>query len=64
MATTKRDFEAIAAIIAKAFERCQTEEDELVLVDVADNLADYFEGQNQRFNRPMFFEACGIEVTA
>lgn len=64
MATTKRDFEAVASIIARAFERCRTDEDEAVLIDVAGDLADYFGGQNERFKRAQFLEACGVEETA
>ncbi len=61
MATTKRDFEAVAAIIAKAFEHCQTEDAEASLLEVSDQLAHYFDSQNARFKREQFLEACGIE---
>ena len=60
MATTKRDFEAVASIIAKAHEDCLPVEHP-VLVRVADDLASYFASQNERFKRSQFLVACGIE---
>ena len=62
MSTTKRDFEAIAAVMAKAFERSRTEEEEAILLDVSTDLAEYFAGQNERFKREQFLASCGIEM--
>ena len=64
MSTTKRDFEAIAAVMAKAFERSKTDEEEAILLDVSMELADYFAGQNERFKREQFLASCGIEVVS
>lgn len=57
---SRRDFNAIAAMFATAFETCDKLSGEEVLLDLSGRLADYFAGQNERFNRQMFLDACGI----
>ncbi len=59
---TRRDFEAVAAIIEHAWRDEMSDESENVLVDVSTGLADYFESQNERFKREQFLQACGLEV--
>lgn len=61
MATTKRDFEAIAAIIARRRKDCSTDE-RLVLVEVAEDMANYFASQNERFKREQFLAACDVLI--
>ena len=63
---TKKQFEAIAKIISR-----QGENDDYVGNDyeqgwdgatevIARRLADYFAGQNPRFDRGQFMDACGL----
>lgn len=61
MATTQRDFEAVARIIDGSWEKAPLESEDL-LVEISEKLADYFESQNERFDRERFMKACGIET--
>lgn len=61
MATTARDFDAVAKIIDKRWSDSMSDDAEQVLLDVAGNLADYFASQNERFDRERFMSACGID---
>jgi xanthine dehydrogenase iron-sulfur cluster and FAD-binding subunit A len=62
MATTARDFDAVAAIIDKRWSESMSDEAEAVLVDTACHLADYFASQNERFDRARFLLACGLDA--
>lgn len=60
MATSKRDYVAIAEIV----ERVRSEhwnQAAGVLAEVAHQLADYFAQDNPRFDSERFLTACGIE---
>ena len=62
---TKKDFEAVAEIIAEDY-ACYNGPGGAgicgdVLADISDKLADYFATQNPRFDRERFMKACGLE---
>lgn len=61
MATTARDFDAVAKIIESRWSETMGTEAEELLVDVSCRLADYFASQNDRFDRERFLVACGID---
>ena len=61
MATTARDFDAVAKIIHDKWHEGISDQSEELLVDTASDLADYFASQNERFDRQRFLVACGIE---
>ena len=59
---TKQHFEAIADIIKSAqtkYRGCTANE---LYNYIAEDFADYLEGQNERFNRDKFYQACGLEA--
>ena len=53
---TRKVFEAQAAIIKKHLPKVGRE----FSFEMASSLADYFAGENPRFDRTRFFEACGL----
>ena len=53
---TKKHFEAIAAIFASRPYTPHMDEVKVIIFD----LADYFEGENPRFDRTAFLAACGL----
>lgn len=61
---TKKDYEAIAEIIAKVMKRDKfggqptTREEAVHLMAI--HLSTYFGDQNPRFNRDTFYKACGF----
>lgn len=57
---TKRDFEAIAAAIKKQVDNAAGKNAPLALAVLADEIADYCERSNPRFNRHKFLKACGM----
>lgn len=60
MATTKRDFEAVASILSVVRAGCNTRGEKTTVELVACNLADYFASQNERFKRDQFLTASGV----
>ena len=52
---TKKDFQAFADIINKLIDDYYS-----AAWRVAEDMADYFETRNPRFDRGRFFEACGL----
>ena len=69
MATSKKDYIAVARIIASEIEPYKdTNNDEgvdtspadVAIERIANRLADYFRSDNQLFNRDRFLKACGI----
>ena len=60
MATTKRDFEAVASILRIVGAGCTSKAGKTTVELVAVNLADYFATQNERFKRDQFLTACGV----
>lgn len=65
---TKKDYEIVAAVIARrialAPEECDPETSLDVLIEIkeiATDLADKFQADNPRFDRSVFMAACGIE---
>ena len=53
---TRKVFEAQAAIIKKHLPKVGRE----FSFEMASSIADYFAGENPRFDRERFFEACGL----
>ena len=53
---TRRVFEEQAAIIKKHLPKVGV----AFSYEMATDLADYFEGENPRFDRTRFFDACGL----
>ena len=56
---TKKDFEVLAAILNKAFNKADPYH-EGAIVDVAEEIADHCGERNLRFDRAKFFEAAGV----
>jgi hypothetical protein len=59
MSTSKKDYEAIAAILLKA----RTPDDDISLrltYDIAIQIAGYFREQNKAFDEDRFLKACGF----
>lgn len=56
---TRKDFEAIAAIISTVKERKNTFEAWEAINSLTDELSDFFETVNPQFDRDRFFTACG-----
>ena len=60
---TRKVYEQIAASVKKSVDKADTTLDTNLYqfaVDMASELADYFAGENPRFDRTRFFEACGL----
>lgn len=58
---TKKNYVAIAEILAHHAKHYEDIKEFKFLVDVCDQLADYFEQDNPRFDRERFLSACGVE---
>ena len=58
MSFTKRDYEAIARIIADTRSRYFATHGATAARDIADNLGAYFATCNERFDQPRFLKAC------
>lgn len=63
---TKKDYKAIAEIIVKTYpERCKTNDfckgETFALSNIVNQLADYFESDNSRFDRQKFYDACFLD---
>lgn len=57
---TKKHYEAIAKILHQSVQY-DFEGDYGLTTKVVNELADYFEQENPKFNRERFLQACGIE---
>lgn len=57
MATTRKDYEAIAAVINNVG-RAHRTENNVATLEIAQGLADYFATDNPDFNRARFISAC------
>lgn len=59
---TKKHFEAIAALLANANLAVVDERGgaDIVMRDLCDSMADYFDSENPRFDRDKFLTACGL----
>ena len=57
---TRKDFEAIAAILAEQHSHDSNSHDYLVIYDTANDLADYLATRNPHFDRARFLRACGL----
>jgi len=66
---TKRNFEAIAAILREQYETVKArffanymcDPEHLQVRKTAETLADYFQAENPRFDRALFLKACGMD---
>lgn len=54
---TRRDYEKFAAMFKQR--RSLRESDGLILLELIMATADIFEADNDRFNRQLFYDACG-----
>jgi hypothetical protein len=59
MSMSRKNYEAIAAVLAKAYEKSVEAKGEIA--DIAHELADHFVEDNSNFNRERFLEACGVQ---
>lgn len=58
---TRKDFEALAAIIAAAMKEAPSMADpQTALAFVANRTADHCQTRNQHFDRARFLAACGV----
>lgn len=58
---TKKDYISISAGLRKYLETfCDKEDDYVDYGDIISVLSDIFEKENNRFNRELFKEACGV----
>jgi hypothetical protein len=56
---TRKDYVMIAEVFANFANVCNLEE--TIGADIARNLADALQGDNPRFNRARFLDACGVK---
>ncbi len=59
---SRKDYEAIAADIARSMDRTLSPHAEAVLRMLARDLAGTFEADNPRFDRDRFLVACGVKT--
>jgi len=57
---TKKHYEAIAEVINDVIRPYDERAVQNLVYDVTNDLADYFESDNPRFDRDRFLTACGI----
>ena len=60
---TRKVFKQVATSVKKSVDKADNTLDTNLYqfaVDMASELADYFAGENPRFDRTRFFEACGL----
>jgi len=60
---TKQHYKTIAEIIKKEIDHWEKKEPrvQIALTEISHNLADYFSGDNPRFDRNKFMDACGAD---
>lgn len=63
MATSKKDFEAIARILKRAANTARGSQGDVV-EDISEALADYFRTGNPAFDRERFLQACAADTPA
>jgi hypothetical protein len=63
MATSKKDYEAVAARIDACRVHARADGERVVLQNLACALGDYFGQDNARFSKERFIRACGFAST-
>ena len=57
---TRKDYQKVADIIFKHLATSWDDSSELVVGNIAQDMAVMFASDNERFNPSMFFKACGL----
>ena len=61
---TKKHYEAIAEAIADVIRPYDERAVQSLVYEIIDNLADFFEQDNPKFDRQRFMESCGIKKSS